>query len=96
MSVIDSALDPEALAQARALLAPPAKRERLGPVLGAAAFAAIAALALAAAMITAPPVVTQHVLPPQAEDGPAAGEASLANIPLSEAPLTESILPPES
>ena len=42
MSVIDSALDPEALAQARVLLAPPAKRERLGPVLGAAAVAAIA------------------------------------------------------
>ena len=96
MTVSDSALDADALAQARALLAPPQRRERLGPVLGAAAFAAVAALTLAAAMITAPPVVTQHVVPAPAEDVVVTGEETLADTPLSAAPLTESILPPES
>ena len=55
-----------ALAEARALLAAPTPRERVWPVLAAATFAAVAALALAGAMITAPPVVTQHVVGPEA------------------------------
>lgn len=67
MTTSDSALDKAALAEARALLAAPAPRERVWPVLAAATFAAVAALALAGAMITAPPVVTQHVVGPQAE-----------------------------
>ncbi|MDP1642633.1 MAG: hypothetical protein Q8L59_10655 [Phenylobacterium sp.] len=59
MSLTDSALDSDAIAQARSLLAPAVKKERLWPVVAAAAFAAVAALALAGAMITAPPVVSQ-------------------------------------
>ena len=50
------------MAYARRLLRPPVDRERAWPALGAAAFAATAALALAAAMITAPPVTTTHVV----------------------------------
>lgn len=61
MSLTDSALDSEAIAQARRLLSPAPARERLWPVVGAAAFAAVAALALAGAMITAPPVVSQSM-----------------------------------
>ena len=72
MSVTDSALDSEAMAQARSLLSPPPVRERLWPVVAAAAFAAVAALALAGAMITAPPVVSQPMPMSEAEDyGPA-------------------------
>jgi len=59
MSLTDSALDSDAIAQARTLLAPAPKKERLWPMVAAAAFAAVAALALAGAMITAPPVVSQ-------------------------------------
>ena len=58
----DSALDRDQLAYARALLRPPVVRERAWPALGAAAFAAVAALTLAVAMITAPPVTTTHVV----------------------------------
>ena len=58
MSVHDSALDPAALAFARALLRPPAPRERLWPALAASAFAAVAALSLATAMLMAPPLVS--------------------------------------
>ncbi len=78
MTAADSALDQDALAEARSLLTTPAPRERLWPVLAAAAFAAVAALALAGAMITAPPVVTQHLA---IESG-----ASLDEAPISEAP----------
>ena len=67
MSLTDSALDSEAMAQARSLLSPPATRERLWPVVAAAAFAAVAALALAGAMITAPPVVSQPMPVSEAE-----------------------------
>jgi hypothetical protein len=56
-----SALDGAALARARALLAPPGRRERVWPALAAAAFFAAAALAFATAMIMAPPVVSDHV-----------------------------------
>lgn len=67
MSLTDSALDPDAIAQARRLLAPEVKKERLWPVVAAAAFAAVAALALAGAMITAPPVVSQPMIDTEAE-----------------------------
>jgi hypothetical protein len=62
MAIADSALDPEDTAQIRALLAPTARRQRMWPVLGAALFAAICALAFATAMIMAPPVVSDHVV----------------------------------
>lgn len=61
MSPADSALDPDQIARARALLATPARRERMWPVLCAAAFAAASALALATAMILAPPVTLSHI-----------------------------------
>jgi hypothetical protein len=61
MTAHDSALDADDLARARALLAPAPKKERMWPVLAAAFFAAVCALAFAAAMITAPPVVSEHV-----------------------------------
>jgi hypothetical protein len=62
MAVTDSALDKEAMARARALLLPAKPRERVGPALAAAAFAAICALSLAVAMIVAPPSISEHVL----------------------------------
>ncbi|MCR5880452.1 hypothetical protein [Phenylobacterium sp. J367] len=57
-----SALDTEAVERARRLVAGPARRERLWPVVAAAALAAATALGFATAMILAPPVVTQHVV----------------------------------
>ena len=60
-SALNPALDPEAMAQARALLASPKRVERMWPVLAAAGFAAVSALAFATAMIMAPPVVSEHV-----------------------------------
>jgi len=56
-----SVLDPGATAEARALLAPPRRPERLWPVLGAAGLLALSALVFAAAMITAPPLTGDHV-----------------------------------
>jgi hypothetical protein len=64
MSFTDSALDPEAMTRARTLLETPKPRERLWPVLGAAALLALSALAFATAMIMAPPVISEHVLKP--------------------------------
>lgn len=61
MAAADTALDSEALARARALVEPPKKRERMWPVVAAAALAAVSALTFATAMILAPPVVTQHI-----------------------------------
>jgi hypothetical protein len=61
MAMNDSALNPEATARIRTLLAPQGKKERMWPVLGAALLAAISALAFATAMIMAPPVVSEHV-----------------------------------
>ncbi|MDP3856007.1 hypothetical protein [Phenylobacterium sp.] len=58
----DSALDAVMIARARRLLHGPEVRERVWPALCAAAFAASAALALATAMIVAPPVTTTHVV----------------------------------
>ncbi len=59
MAANDSALDLEAMARARRLLAAPVQRERLWPVVGAATFLALSALAFATAMVLAPPVVTR-------------------------------------
>ncbi|MET0273165.1 MAG: hypothetical protein ABW360_09255 [Phenylobacterium sp.] len=58
----DPALDAEAMARARALTAPPARPEKMWPVVAAAALAAVSALTFATAMILAPPVVTEHVV----------------------------------
>ena len=55
-------LDPAKLARARKLLATPKTKERVWPALCAAGLAAVAALALATAMVLAPPVTTQHVV----------------------------------
>lgn len=63
MSVRDSALDPGALAFARGLLLPPIRRETLWSPLLAAAFAAVCALSLAFAVLTAPPVMSEHTAP---------------------------------
>jgi len=54
-------LDADALARARALLEAPRPKEHVWPVLAAATLLAVSALAFAAAMITAPPVVSSHV-----------------------------------
>jgi hypothetical protein len=61
MSAADSSLDADEVSRAKALLQPAVRKERIWPVLAAAFFAAICALAFAAAMITAPPVVSEHV-----------------------------------
>jgi hypothetical protein len=57
-----SALDADAFARARALLATPKRNERVWPVLAAAGLLAVSALAFATAMIMAPPVVSSHVV----------------------------------
>ena len=57
----DSALDTAALAYARALLRAPRRQQKMGPVLAAAAFAALSAVTFAAVMVIAPPTVTQHI-----------------------------------
>ena len=61
MPTDDSALDAIEIARARALLKPFKPTQRIWPVLGAAAFLAVSALAFATAMILAPPLVSQHV-----------------------------------
>ena len=67
MAQADSVLDHEALAYAKALLKPPLERESLLSALGAALFAAIAALGFAVAMVMAPPVTTSKLaLEPEA------------------------------
>lgn len=48
------------MAQARALLARPERKERVWPVLGAAALLAFSALTFATAMILAPPLTIEH------------------------------------
>jgi hypothetical protein len=57
-----SALDPDAMEQARALLARPERPERMWPVLAAAGLLAVSALAFATAMIMAPPLVSEHAV----------------------------------
>lgn len=61
MSAADSTLDTAALAYARALLRTPTRRQKMLPVLIAAAFAASAAVSFAAVMVLAPPLTTQHL-----------------------------------
>jgi hypothetical protein len=56
-----SALDPDAMARARALLARPRRPARMWPVLAAAALLAISALGFATAMLLAPPLIVEHV-----------------------------------
>ena len=60
MAATPSALDPEALSRARALLDPPSRRERLWPVLAAAGLFALSAIAFATAMVMAPPLILEH------------------------------------
>jgi hypothetical protein len=62
MAMNDSALNPEEVARVRRLLAPRPKVERMWPVLAAAFFAAVCALAFATAMIMAPPVNSYHAV----------------------------------
>jgi len=62
MTTNDSALDADAMSRARALVTPAVAKERMWPVLGAAAFFAISALVFATAMVMAPPLVTEHVV----------------------------------
>lgn len=66
MAANDSALDLEAITRARALLVPRRRPERLWPVVAAATFLAISALAFATAMVLAPPVVSR----PAAQSAP--------------------------
>jgi hypothetical protein len=61
MTTASSALDPQAMARAKALLAKPKQRERMWPVLGAASLLAVSTLVFATAMILAPPLVSEHV-----------------------------------
>ena len=61
MPVADSAIDTTAIAYARALLRAPRRRQKMLPVLLAAAFAAVAAVSFATVMILAPPLTTQHL-----------------------------------
>ena len=61
MNPADSALDSAALAYAQALLRKPMRRQRIGPVLAAAAFAALSAVTFAVVMVMAPPAIVQHL-----------------------------------
>jgi hypothetical protein len=60
MATTLSALDPEAMARARALVERSEKPQSLWPVLGAAAMLAISTVAFATAMIAAPPLTSEH------------------------------------
>ena len=62
MAAGDSILDGAAMAQARALLVVRARPERIWPALAAAAGLTIASLVFAVAMVTAPPVKTEHTV----------------------------------
>jgi hypothetical protein len=61
MASSSSALDPVAMARAKALLVRPQRRDRMWPVLGAAGLLAISALTFATAMILAPPLTSEHI-----------------------------------
>jgi len=71
MNPADSALDTAALAYARALLRKPMRRQKMGPVLAAAAFAALSAVTFATVMVIAPPAVVQHLPSERLGDPPA-------------------------
>lgn len=58
----DSVLDAAALATARRLLSPVARRERVWPALAAALALTAASLAFATAMVLAPPPVSEHAV----------------------------------
>jgi len=61
MASTPTALDPDAIAEARGLLEPPTRRVRMWPVLAAATALAVASLAFATAMLAAPPLTVEHV-----------------------------------
>ena len=60
MAISPSALDPDAVARAKALLERPSRPQRLWPVIAAATLLALSALVFAAAMILAPPLLVEH------------------------------------
>jgi hypothetical protein len=60
MTSPSTALDPDAIARAKALLERSERRERIWPVLGAAALLAISAITFATAMVMAPPLTSEH------------------------------------
>jgi hypothetical protein len=62
MAKLPSALDPDALATARGLLMRRERPQKLWPVLGAAGMLAVSALLFAAAMVTAPPLTSEHLI----------------------------------
>jgi hypothetical protein len=61
MAANDSALDPDAMSRARALVAPRPQKDSVWPALAAAGLFAVSALVFATAMVVAPPLVTEHV-----------------------------------
>ena len=61
-SVPKLGIDHDLLAYARGLLATPETRVRVWPVLAAAGFLAVSSLVFATAMITAPPLHTEHAI----------------------------------
>ncbi|MDH4387083.1 MAG: hypothetical protein QE280_16770 [Caulobacter sp.] len=77
MSAYDSALEREALAYARGLLKPPLRLDPAWPALAAMAGLAAAAIALAFAMLTAPPPGT-HRVPVETPAGQNAADKSPA------------------
>jgi hypothetical protein len=68
MASDDSNLDRAGMSRARALLAPPRRRQRIWPVLAAAALLAVVSIGFAVAMVLAPPVTKEHVAAPRAPD----------------------------
>jgi hypothetical protein len=60
MSMGDSALNPQQVARARALLKPPVRKDPMWPALLAATALAITSVAFATAMVLAPPLQTEH------------------------------------
>ncbi len=61
MSIRDSTLDPDKVAQARALLTPSPRHDPLWPALLAATALAITSVMFATAMVLAPPAPTEQV-----------------------------------
>jgi hypothetical protein len=60
MSMGDSALDPQQVARARALLKARVRKDPMWPALLAATALAITSVAFATAMVLAPPLQTEH------------------------------------
>ena len=61
MASDDSHLDRAGMARARSLLTLPPRRERIWPLLAAAALLAVVSIVFAVAMVLAPPVVKEPV-----------------------------------